>query len=221
MRFVLLILSALTLSACLSVDANVDIAEDGSVNSQMVLTVSQDMIELINVDGGQNFCIEDGEVLSQNDRGYACTTTREAHVRDLIDGNFSFDVDPSNSNAASTPLKVTEIETGVLEIIIDLSPMMEDDTQQTEMQSEEIKEMVKAAMEGHAMTYRFTGIEVLETTGQISPDGRTASLSVPMGDFIDKTAPASFRSVIRYQDAGILSMIISTLSALIDAIWPF
>ena len=145
----------------------------------------------------------------------------EAHVRDLIDGNFSFDIDPSNSNAASTPLTVTEIETGVLEIIIDLSPMMEDDTQQAEMQSEEIKEMVKAAMEGHAMTYRFTGIDVLETTGQISPDGRTASLSVPMGDFIDKTAPASFRSVIRYQDAGILSMILSTLSAIIDAIWPF
>lgn len=221
MRFILLFLTAFSLSACLSVDANVDIAEDGSVNSQMVLTVSQDMYELINVDGGQNFCIEDGEVLSRSDRGFACTTTRQAHVDDLIAGHFSFDIDPSNSDAASTPLTVTEIETGVLEIIVDLSPMMEDDPQQAELQSAEMREIIKAAMDGHAMTYRFTGMEVLETTGQVSADGRTASLTIPMGDFIDKKAPASFRSVIRYQEAGILTMILDSLSSIFEAIWPF
>ena len=149
------------------------------------------------------------------------TTTRQAHVDDLIAGHFSFDIDPSNSDAASTPLTVTEIETGVLEIIVDLSPMMEDDPQQAELQSAEMREIIKAAMDGHAMTYCFTGMEVLETTGQVSADGRTASLTIPMGDFIDKKAPASFRSVIRYQEAGILTMILDSLSSIFEAIWPF
>ena len=218
MRFIVLVLSALSLSACLSIDANVDIAEDGGVRSEMVLTVSQDMYELINVDGGQNFCIEDGEVLSQSDRGYSCATTRSADVADLTEGRFQFDIDPSNSDAATTPLIVTETELGVLEIIIDLTPMMEDDPQQAELQSPEMKEIIKAAMAGHAMTYRFTGMEVLETTGQISADGRTASLTVPMADFIDKKAPQQFRSVIRYQESGFLNQVTRTIKGWFDAL---
>ena len=54
MRYILLTISAFILSACLSIDAKVNIAEDGSVKTDMVMIVSQDMYELINVDGGQN-----------------------------------------------------------------------------------------------------------------------------------------------------------------------
>ena len=91
-------------------------------------------------------------------------------------------------------ITVTQPEAGVLEIIVDLSPMMEDDPEQAELQSAEMKAMIKAAMAGHAMTYSFSGLNVIETTGQTSADSRTAR-----ADFIDKTAPSEFRtaSVIR------------------------
>ena len=218
MRYLYLTISAFLLSACLSIDAKVNIAEDGTVNTDMVMIVSQDMYELINVDGGQNYCINDGEVLSVVDRGYACTTTSTAHVSDMLAGRFGFDIDPSNQDAASTPITVSEVEAGVLDIIVDLSPMMEDDPQQADLQSAEMKAMVKAAMSGHAMSYSFTGLDVIETSGQISADGRTASLTVPMGDFIDKTAPSEFRTRLRYQDGGILNMLLSTVKGWVNAL---
>ena len=218
MRYILLTISAFILSACLSIDAKVNIAEDGTVKTDMVMIVSQDMYELINVDGGQNYCINQGETLSKVDRGYACTTTSTSSVDDMLAGRFGFDIDPSNQDAASTPITVTQPEAGVLEIIVDLSPMMEDDPQQAEMQSAEMKAMVKAAMAGHAMTYSFSGLNVIETSGQTSADGRTASLTIPMADFIDKTAPSEFRTVIRYQEGGILGIITGTIKGWVNAI---
>ena len=219
MRVLLLTLSAFLLSACLSIDAKVNIAEDGRVDTDMVMIVSQDMYELINVDGGQNYCINVGETLSQVDRGYACTTSSTSHVDDMLAGRFGFDIDPSNQDAASTPITVTQPQDGVLEIVVDLSPMMEDDPQQAELQSQEMKALLKAAMSGHAMAYSFSGLEVIETSGQISADGRTASLSVPMSDFIDKTAPSEFRTTLRYQESGILGRITGTIKGWFNALW--
>ncbi|MCE2518008.1 MAG: hypothetical protein J4F41_09345 [Alphaproteobacteria bacterium] len=216
-KLLLPIMMALVLSGCLNIDAHMKFREDGHVDTAMVMSVSKDMYELMNADGGENFCTGVGEKRSKHKDSVSCTIVGKTTIETMINGGFSFDVDPNANATTDTPVQVTEVGEGVLEIVVDFRKMMEDDPNNPEMNNPEMKALVRAAMANNHMSFGFTGQQIVSSTGTISNDGRTATIKVPMTDFIDKTAPEEFHTVLRYKDGGWLSMIMGWFYS----IWPF
>ena len=83
---------------------------------------------------------------------------------------------------------------------------MEDGDSQKEMDTPEMRALVKAAFAGNHMSFGFTALEVVASTGEIWDDGKTTTIKIPMANLIDKTAP-SFSATLRYRtpDGGVKS----------------
>ena len=123
-------------------------------------------------------------------------------IDELASGRFSLDMSPSQDGQNIAPLTVTEIADGVLRVTINFKAMMEDDDSQKEMDTPEMRALVKAAFAGNHMSFGFTALEVVASTGEIWDDGKTTTIKIPMANLIDKTAPESFSATLRYKDTG-------------------
>ena len=215
---------ALLLSGCMDFDTHFHFKPDGSVKTAMVIKISNEMYELISLEGGDAFCNRPGETKAEHSDGVSCTMVGTSSIEEMTSGQFSLDMSPSQDGENIAPISVSEIAEGVLRISIDFKAMMEDDEQQEELDSPEMRAVVKAAFAGNHMSFGFTGLEVVSSTGEIWDDGKTTSIKIPMANLIDKTAPETFSATLRYKETGwwgeVMAMASSAMTFLIS-LWPF
>lgn len=206
-------LMAFVLSSCIDIDAHMKFSEDGTVDVAMVTTISNDMHELMNMDGGENFCTGIDEKRTKQKDTVSCTVVSKTDISTMIAESYSFDV-PTDSDDTSMPMRVTEIREGVLDITVDFREMMEGDE---ETNTPEMKAILTAATANNFMKFGFTAKQIISSTGDVSADGRTATINIPMPQIISQTAPEEFNTVLRYKEAGFFAGILEWLYS----IWPF
>ena len=223
-RVMLLGFVAMALAGCMDFDTHFQFKPDGTVKRAMVIKISQEMHELISLEDGDAFCNRPGEKRANHSDGVSCTMVQTSTIDELASGRFSLDMSPSQDGQNIAPLSVTEIADGVLRVTIDFKAMMEDDDSQKEMDTPEMRALVKAAFAGNHMSFGFTALEVVSSTGEIWDDGKTTTIKIPMGNLIDKTAPESFSATLRYKETGWWGQVMAWASgatSFLVSLWPF
>lgn len=177
-----ILLFILPLAACFDAEMSIAFPDDETAQATMVMTATQEFYEMA-VSSGDPFC--DGGTETQLDDGrHSCTETFTGSIDEAM-------ADPDIGDG----MTIERRDGGLLFVSFDLQDVTSDLTDATEQEGgEEMKAMLAAAFEGHAITMNITGSDIVETNGQVSGDGKTASLTIPLDTLItgDVELPASF-----------------------------
>jgi hypothetical protein len=120
------------------------------------------------------FCQEEGATLTENADGSAtCVMVVEGTFAELKTGE-------GNDGA-----KFEVVSPGVVKVSFSTEDMKGE--LGTEGQDEETKAMMQAFFEGHAITIRIIGKEIVETNMTKSADGKSAEIIIPFLDLINGT----------------------------------
>ncbi|MEZ5751915.1 MAG: hypothetical protein R3D60_08110 [Paracoccaceae bacterium] len=178
--------AALTLSGCIDIDvtATITAADRAEVSGHMEI---QRMI-LDNFGGTQHFCnADEGGTLTLTDTTARCDFGRT--------GAFAEVFPQASDDAAST---VTDLGDGTVRVSIPLGDVMGDmsDVSANPAMAAQFRPM----LEGHGVTIRVAGAEIVSSNGEIAPDGLSASYTFDLVDVLnpDLSLPAAFETVVRY-----------------------
>ena len=186
-------IAALTvgLAGCMDVTMDVEILSETSGKATTTMVMGADFYAMAKSgmgggEGSEGFCEEEGDVLTENSDGSAtCTTVKE--------GSFA-DLDLGDDDGA----KIEVVSPGVVKISFSTADM------QSEMgagdaEDEETKAMMAALFEGHNITMRVRGGEILESNMTIASDGKSAEVVIPFLDLLNGTTdlPAELYATVK------------------------
>ena len=180
------LLFTLPLAACFDAELSLTFPDDNTAEATMVIIASQDFYEMA-ATGGDAFC-EGGVEVEMDDGSHSCTETFSGTIDEAIN-------DPDIGEGMS----IERRDGGLLYVSFDLSEVTSDITPPAEEGGEEMLAMMADAFAGHAITMNIGGNEVIATNGTVSPDGKTATFSIPLDSMITGAAdlPASFDVLLR------------------------
>jgi hypothetical protein len=128
------------------------------------------------------FCKEAGDVLVENADGSAtCTTIVEGPFDTLRSGDAGATAETSDDGAT-----FEVVSPGVVKVSFSTKDMSGE--LGTEGQDEQTKAMMLALFEGHNITLRVHGKEVIDTNMTKSADGTSAEIVIPFLDLLNGTA---------------------------------
>lgn len=173
------------LAACFDAELSIDFPAENEAVATMVMVASPEFYAMA-ASGDEPFC--DGEETLNEAGDHVCTETVSGTIDEVVN-------DPDIGEGMTIERRVG----GLIYVAFDLSDLTEDISPPEEEGSEEMINMMRAAFEGHSITLRLSGAEVIETNGTISDDGTTATYAIPLGILFDGTAelPATFNALIR------------------------
>jgi len=155
------------LSACIDVDMLIDFTGTNEATATAEMRMAKDFFEMT----GQSVedACEDG-VGELTETEFVCRVVEGGTIDEIAAGEGGLEMEEG--------LAVERVGDDQVRVTIDLADMMGDDDMGG---AAEMKEM----FEGHAFTFRVRGAEIIESNGEISSDGTTASITVPLVDLVD------------------------------------
>ena len=176
----------LGLSGCVDVDMTAEIVGADQARVTGYMQVQREMLDMMG--GAEGFCnADDGGTLEMMDTVARCNM--------LIEGTFD-EVFASEEEGPSPA--VEDLGNGTVRVTFPVGAATAD---AAEMRADpQMAAMMRPMLEGHSMTIRIAGAEILESNGEISADRRTASFSIPLVSILDENAefPETFEAVVRY-----------------------
>lgn len=164
------------LAGCLDMTMDLKVTSDTTATATVTQTMGADIYAMIKQAGGEassedKFCDKDGETLTENADGSAtCVSVSE--------GTFDkLSVDDSGSKPT-----FTVVSPGVVRVAVQTKEMTGDLGKEDDPQT---AQMMQQLFEGHFLTIRFGGKEVLESNMTISDDKSTAETKIPFLDLIN------------------------------------
>ena len=176
------LLFTLPLAACFDAEMTIAFPDADNAEATMVMIATQEFYDMAS-SSGEPFC-DTGTEAQLDDGRHSCTETFSGSIDEAL-------ADPDLGEGMS----IERRDGGLLFVSFDLSDMTSDLTDATgDAGGEEMKAMMAAAFEGHAISMNISGAEIVETNGIVSEDGKSARLSVPLDGFITGAAeiPPSF-----------------------------
>lgn len=168
------------LAGCMDVDAEIEVLSETTGKATSSMTMGAEFYPMIkqmaeaDPDGASTdgFCVEEGEVLTENGDGSAtCVSTAEGDFATL-----------TGSEGPTEDTTFTVVSPGVVRVAMKTESMS---SQVTEGQDEEAMQMLKAYLEGHNVALRIKGKKVIETNMTLSEDGRSAEIVIPFLGLIE------------------------------------
>jgi hypothetical protein len=183
---------AVGLAGCMDVTMDVEIQSETNGKATTTMTMGADFYAMAKAgmasegaEGG--FCDEEGAVLTENEDGSAtCVMVSEGSYDQLKTGE-------SDDGA-----KFEVVGPGLVKATFSTAEMS-GEVAGGEEQDEETKAMMQAFFEGHFITLRVTGNEIVESNMTIADDKKSADVKIPFLDLINKTAelPAELYAVVK------------------------
>jgi hypothetical protein len=198
------------LAGCMDVTGEIEVKSETSGKATSIITMGAEFYPMIkqmqeaakaggdsaSMSSEDNFCKEEGDVLTENADGSAtCTSVKEGELSEIMTGSGP------NSDA-----KVTVVSPGVVRVAFSTADMStqlangpgggEGTTGSAE--EEQTKAMLAAYFEGHNATLRIKGKKVIDTNMTLSDDGTTAEQVIPFTELLSgKTdLPAELYAVV-------------------------
>ena len=171
------------LAGCIDMTAEIDVLSETTGKSTTTMTMGAEFYPMIKQmsaaapegEATDGFCVEQGDVLTENADGSAtCVSVTEGDFASL-----------SGSEGPSEDASFTVVSPGVVRVAFATENMS---SQVTEGQDEETAQMMKAYLDGHNVTIRIKGNKVIETNMTLSGDGKAAEIVIPFLGLIDGTA---------------------------------
>lgn len=188
MRFLpsLALAGALALSACVDIDMTTTItgADSATVVGQM--RMDRQMLDMMG--GTDGFCpAEDGGTLTMTDTTAIC------------DMNMAGSFDEVFTGGEGEPVP-TAVDQGDGTVLVSF-PIGQMATDAGEMRNDaQMAAMMRPMLEGRAFVLRIAGAEIIESNGEISEDGTSASYTFNLVDILDPNVqvPEAFVTLVRY-----------------------
>ncbi|MBV7407758.1 hypothetical protein [Maritimibacter sp. DP1N21-5] len=182
-RFLALAVLALTLplAACFDADVTADFTDREAVRLDAVMTMGADVYQMA-ASMGEDPC-KDGVGTVNADGSYTCA---QSDVRTL-EALMAEVADPNSDLGMSEGVSMVETPEGYVRVSFDLSDMTADMPSPEERA--QMAMMFGDAFVGHAITIRVRGEEIIETSGEIVDDGKTAQLVIPLEDMFSSANP--------------------------------
>lgn len=167
------------LAGCIDITMDIDVKSDTEAKATTTSTMGADIYSMAKAgatgeDSTQDgFCEEEGAQLTENADGSATCVQ-------VVEGKFA-DLGLGEDNSAS----FTVVSPGVVRVAFKTEDMKGE--LGTEGQDEETKKMMESFFEGHAITIRIRGREVIETNMTLAGDKKSAETVIPFMDLINGT----------------------------------
>lgn len=178
MRRILSVLSltlVLPLAACFDVDMSLSFPDEDNVEMKSVMTASPEFYAMASSDG-EDMC-ENGEGMVQDDGSYICTEVESGSIDELM-------ADPDKAQG----MTIERRDGGLLFVALDMGDLTSEMAMPEEEVEDSMKDMLREAFAGHAITVNVAGSEIVETNGTISDDGKTATFEIPLTVLLDNPA---------------------------------
>lgn len=136
----------------------------------------------------EGFCKEPGDVLTENADGSAtCVSVKEG----------TFDTLTTSEDGKDDGAKFEVVSPGVVKVTFPTKDMSGELNSET--QDEQTKAMMVALFEGHNVTLRVSGKEIIDTNMTKSADGTSAEVVIPFLDLINGTStlPAELFATVK------------------------
>lgn len=176
----------LTLAGCMDMTMEVEVLTEQTAKATVTSTIGPDIYPMVKAGAAQEsadsegFCKEEGAVLTENaDGGATCVQVSEGNFADLKLGDTNED-----------GIKFETVSPGVVRMSFSTADMKGEMAGTTggEEMDEETKAMMNAFFEGHSITIRAKGKEIVATQGMtISADRTSAEVVIPFLELINGT----------------------------------
>lgn len=178
--------AVLGLSGCIDVDMNVEILGSDEARVTGYMQVQRQMLEMMG--GETGFCPEE-------DGGTIELTDTTARCNMLMEGSFD-EVFASEGDGPAP--EIEDQGDGTVRVAFPIGAGMADAAEMR--QDPQMVAMMRPMLEGHTFTMRITGAQIVESNGEISADGRTATFSFPLVQALDADAefPEFYEAIVRY-----------------------
>ena len=165
------------LAGCMDITMDIEVKSETEGKATTTSVMGADFYAMAKAGAGsedsEGFCEEEGAKLTENADGSAtCVLTAE--------GTFA-ELDLGEDDSAS----FTVVSPGVVRVAFKTEDMKGE--LGTDGQDEETKKMMEAFFEGHAITIRIGGREVIETNMTLAGDKKSAETVIPFLDLINGT----------------------------------
>lgn len=180
------LLALVPLAACFDAEMTLTFPDENTAEGTMVMIASQEFYDM-SASSGEPFCEEGTEAVLE-DGSHSCTET------------FSGTIDEAMNNPdLGEGMTIERRDGGLLFVSFDLSEITADLPAPEEAGGEEMLAMMAASFEGHAITMNIAGSEIVETNGEVSGDGTTASFAIPLDAMMlgEVELPPSFDVLVR------------------------
>lgn len=167
------------LAGCMDVTMEIDVQSETTGKTTTTSVMGADIYSMVKTstksdDSGEGFCQEAGANLVENEDGSAtCTLVAEGEFAAL-----------KGADGKDDGAKFEVVSPGVVKVSFSTADMKNEVG--GEGQDEETKAMMQQFFEGHAITIRIKGKEIVETNMTKSGDG--AEIVIPFLDLINGTA---------------------------------
>lgn len=214
----------LALSGCFDMSQDFTFTEDGSASVNMVLRVDAALLALSENQGdqvAQRFC-DDGMIDTSDEPGVEATAVRTTDRGDVVctisirgeterlvafmeNPREMFDANPE-SGGMNMHLSLTQ-EGEAYTFALSVPPMERKDEEDNPMAAS-MEQFLLAAMSGRSLEWSVTAPRIIQTSGTLSDDGRTASYSIPLATaFSNKTETFEFDATFSTAGSGIMDRV--------------
>jgi len=169
------------LAACVDMTEEVQITSETTAKATMTMTMGADIYAMMKSGAGgetsseDGFCKEAGATLTENADGSATCVL-------IVEGPFA---ELNGKEAKDDGAKFEVVSPGVVKVSFTTEDMKGE--LGTEGQDEETKAMMQQFFEGHSITIRIKGKEVVDTNMTKAGDGKSAEIVIPFLDLINGT----------------------------------
>lgn len=178
----------ISLAGCMDMTSEIDIQSETSGVSTTTMTMGAEFYPMIKQmrdaalkagasadESETDFCVDEGDVLVENENGSAtCTTVKQGTFDALQVGD-----DPVKDAS------FTVVSPGVVRVAFKTEGMASDLGDGEDAQT---MAMMKAYFEGHNATLRIKGKKITDTNMTRSGDGKSAEIVIPFTTLLDGTA---------------------------------
>jgi len=180
------LLFVLPLAACFDAELTVTFPDDNTAEATTVMIASAEFYEM-SASSGESFC-DDGEETILDDGRYSCTQSFGGTIDEAVN-------DPNIGEGMTIERRAG----GLLYVSYDLSEITSDIAAPEEVGGEEMMAMMAASFEGRSIIINVAGRDIVETNGELAPDGKSARFTIPLDALLTGTAdlPASFDVLLR------------------------
>lgn len=181
------IAAIITLTACIDVDVSLEVLDNETALGTVTMTMARDFYDASQSQGTAAFCSADDE-FTVGETVVTCVSTQEGVFADVLDAD---DGEPAPT--------IVDLGNGTVRVALPTKDIMDD------MSSDRPDAAAMAALQGMFLDKHFTlevsGKQIIDTNMELSEDGKSASVSIPIIDLVAGTAqgPDESYAIVKWE----------------------
>ena len=180
------LLGTTALAGCVDADLTTTILGPEQATVTGYMQIERQVLDMMG--GSANFCTaEDGGNLVMTEAFARCEISQEGSLEEIF----------KEAEGQPTPT-ATDLGDGTVRVVYPLGDMTAD--LEAMRGDPSMMSLMLPMLEGHTITMRVAGAEIVSSTGEIAADGLSASFTFPLADALnpDIALPESFETIVRY-----------------------